>query len=966
MKLFINLKKNLFIILLLGLVVSFIARIVWFQEDSREATYLGLVVPGDKENTELALSMQRGADLYLQEYNNAYNKGEKKIVLQKIKSSDVLSQVHNFSHKENISAVISALQQPDLIEKSVALYQQQKIPAVILASSTIDKSNPWAFSAIYNLSNQAKFIANYVRNIRGKKLVTLVYDDSKYGLTMSKNFSEVYARFGTKIRYHKPFRLAQAETDLNKIITELKDKKDAGVIFLIADVKRSALFIQKAHDAGIRNDIVGTDIMASNQFMHTLQALLENGESIAPYTNNILVSTPLLFDTAGELTQQFRNQYLQKYGDYPDWAAAYAYDSARVLVQGLSQQDNMDGHRSAMKNRQVIRDYLDSLSHPGKSIAGVTGDIWFPRRSKSKKTVRIGVYNGSSIVASLTQLQPLKEGSNANYFAELKQGKMLYVNDRFMYKSNVVYTGITLHSLEEFDLDNNSAVLDFSIWFRYKGKFDPADIIFPDALEDIKLTNPEELSKNKNLIFKLYRVKGKFALNALQTKRSYGSQIISISFQHRTLNRNNVIYVVDILGMDLDTGETIKDKLENSPFLSTQPGWKIEKAWISQDIFSSTSLGKPIYVGYGAVEPDFSRINMGLLMREDKINIHSIVPAEYFVYLAILGIIGTLFASLLAFSAKGKDKYLTQTTAWLLKVIFWPLSLLALGNIVLDTAINMGISIHYIDTLVIGYNILWWFIPARLIAMALPLFVWIPLQEKTGRRIPNVILLLGSAVIYIIAFLGVVAFVFDQHLTSLLATGGLFAMIIGLAVQSNIANIFSGIVVNIERPFSIGDWIKIGAMDDAEVIDMTWRTLRMRTINGFVISVPNAKASEATVINFSQGNARIDIAMNVATEYDPVMIVSTLNQILSEIEGIHDTGEKASAIFKGITTVYNQSVSEYAIRFWLSDYSNALGYKIKIWTAIWLRFNKMGLSLKLSVQDNDEGEEYQIRTIDDN
>ena len=83
--------------------------------------------------------------------------------------------------------------------------------------------------------------------------------------------------------------------------------------------------------------------------------------------------------------------------------------------------------------------------------------------------------------------------------------------------------------------------------------------------------------------------------------------------------------------------------------------------------------------------------------------------------------------------------------------------------------------------------------------------------------------------IFLLAIFGIIAFVYDKKITSLLATSGMFAMIIGLAIQMNISNIFSGVAMAMEQPFKPGDWVKVSNYDEGEVIDISWRTTKILT-----------------------------------------------------------------------------------------------------------------------------------------
>ena len=67
----------------------------------------------------------------------------------------------------------------------------------------------------------------------------------------------------------------------------------------------------------------------------------------------------------------------------------------------------------------------------------------------------------------------------------------------------------------------------------------------------------------------------------------------------KKLNKNNLQYVVDVLGVGLSTGETMMDKLEGAKALDPATGWVIDRAWISQDIVARGTSGDPTYVEIG-------------------------------------------------------------------------------------------------------------------------------------------------------------------------------------------------------------------------------------------------------------------------------------------------------------------------------------------------------------------------------
>jgi len=81
------------------------------------------------------------------------------------------------------------------------------------------------------------------------------------------------------------------------------------------------------------------------------------------------------------------------------------------------------------------------------------------------------------------------------------------------------------------------------------------------------------------------------------------------------------------------------------------------------------------------------------------------------------------------------------------------------------------------------------------------------------------------------------------------------AMIIGLAIQANIANVFSGIILNLENKVKINHMIKFTTASGNDVIatvkDISWRSVELETVENNIMIVPNAAFAEMFITNFS-------------------------------------------------------------------------------------------------------------------
>ncbi|MBF0379023.1 MAG: mechanosensitive ion channel [Desulfamplus sp.] len=943
------------LIIFLGSIASLIVKKTLFLSTG-EVYHIGISAPTEGLESGIGTSMERGVSILIDEVNSNKTVSDHKLRLELKKidtqnsAEGVIKSAQELTQMEKMVVVVGYMGS-EAVESVSKIYESSNIPLINISSTELPPDNlnkyPNIYATVTDSNSETGFIANYTRNVLGNKIITIIHSSSPHGKKMADTFTSVYARFGTQIHYTYQFNPDNPVVSINEIITQIKDLKDLGTIFFAGDASSAANFVVKARDASIKNLIVGTDVIATAGFTDAILGLVKDKDKVAAYTDGIVMSSPLLYDTAGEEAQQFKNQYMEKFGTAPDWIAAYAYDAGKIAFRGVL-RDSTEGKPSIEKCRSAIVNYLNSLITPESANNGVTGKTWFSTTGKHQKSVQVGIYNGRNIIAAPTQLQPIKSSSSVNYFEEIKSGRVLYVNDRFMYKTNVIYTGIEVHEITDINLQTYSAVIDCSIWFRYRGKFNPADVDFLNGVRDvkndiqeIKLSEPIESSEQKDISFRLYRIKGRFNLNFLDTKLEYGKRLMGLSFHHKNLNRNNVIYVVDMLGMGFDKQMTLRGQLNARRALNPAFGWRIDDAWLSQIIFTTSSFGSPMYVGYGAADPDFSRIDYGVIFSEDRLDFRTLIPSEYLVYIGIFGIVGSIVAWFIDRRLKGM---FWLTSSWFIRVFFWPLLLLSIGNLSVNSAIKHNLSVHYIQDLIMGYDMLWWLVPATLLIVALERFLWNPLENRTKRKIPNVIRKFTGAAIYLFAFFGIVAFVWGQKLTSLLATSGLFTMIIGLAVQGNIANVFSGIVINLERPFSIGDWIKINDIDSVNVIDMTWRTVRLQTLTNHMISIPNGQVGDSVVVNYSKDSIRIDIPIQISTQYEPDKILKLLKEIIESVPEASSVKPPAHA-FLGAKALANSWVAEYVIRVWVSNWKNQFALRGKLWNAVWKRFTAEGISL---------------------
>lgn len=941
-------KRQLFILILVLLVAltvvgSIIANITYLSDDEDKTVRIAVVAPQSGPLEINGQSLLQGARLFAESINEEGGIRGGRVIIDEYDDKNDPAEARRIAEELGTDSKTLAVIGHWSFETSAAaapIYDKHNLP--MISPTPMDRSvaegRQNVFSAVFDTNHETAFVANYTRNVLGQKTASIIHDLSPRGTQMAQVFEDTYKRFGTRIRYKWGFDSKAGDVDarIAEIVEDLKPKLDVGTVFIAAEELEAAKILRALRDAKARNPVVGTSILATRAFQ---SAVGSTPEETASYTDGIVASTPLLFDTANEEAQEFNSRYQNKFGASSDWVAAYSFDAVNLIVEAFQSSVRADGESASDGGRRIIREALAAAVKPEDGIRGITGVKTFTEFGEAKTPVFMGRYDGRDMVSALTQLQPIKAGVAANFIEELKKGKVLYVNDRFMYKTNVVYTGLQVKEVSELDLAKGQVTLEFLMWFRYSGDFKPEDLVFSNAVDPIVLEKPVAEQVSRGLKYKLFEVKGVFGYNFSKVNRPYGTVLIGFDFAHRTLNRNNLQYVTDVLGIGLAGDTTFQQILERNQVLSQNLDWDIDRAWVSQEIVPIGTRGDPTYVGHGSVDPLFSRITMGVLTSPARINVRDFVQEEYFVYLAIFGVLGTIFAVIMDRKKHGR---FWSAQSWMLRVMAWPVLLLAGGNLLLDFAV-LELQDSYVDMIVLVYDCLWWIIPARLCGIALERFLWVPLEQHTRRMVPNVIRMFGSLNIYILAVFGIIAFVFDQKITSLLATSGLLAMIIGLAIQANISNVFSGIAINIERPFVVGDWVKVGDLEEGEVVDITWRTVRIKSRNGFTISIPNGQASEMAVHNYTAGKVtRLHFDLNIDPDVDPRRVQEVLLMALKKSDDVVKEPQP-TVRYNGTVDGYNDWGGQFSIQYWIANYAMREHVASHVWDNVWEELEKAGL-----------------------
>jgi len=411
--------------------------------------------------------------------------------------------------------------------------------------------------------------------------------------------------------------------------------------------------------------------------------------------------------------------------------------------------------------------------------------------------------------------------------------------------------------------------------------------------------------------------------------------ILGAGFRHLDLTQNQLTYIVDELGMP---DYTSKDKKVQMRFLSHDFSYTVSRLRFFKDILEKKGMGNPRHLGAKKGKVKYSRFNLAIFIKKKQLTLRRLIsngPLNYALLLISLALIIIMEVDNRIETFKRFMK-----TILIVEMFFTAVFLVSFEIFLLDL-LTAKIGIDILKLLKLIFDILWWLAPAYFLNKSIRQIFLIPTPKHKDRTVPSLLLHFISFIIYLLAFFGIIAFVFDQKLTSLLATSGVLAMIIGLAIQINISNIFSGIAINIERTFRIGDWVTIGS-HSGQVLDITWRTTKIHELGGNIISIPNSVASESVTINYDYPDDTYKLAFKFETveSFSPERVIQVTKNALLDTQCVLKEPEPV-VFFQG----QGDSSAIFDVRFTTRDYGKKHVHLSECWKSVWKHLEKEGIEL---------------------
>lgn len=188
---------------------------------------------------------------------------------------------------------------------------------------------------------------------------------------------------------------------------------------------------------------------------------------------------------------------------------------------------------------------------------------------------------------------------------------------------------------------------------------------------------------------------------------------------------------------------------------------------------------------------------------------------------------------------------------------------------------------------------------------------------------------------------------YGMELSGLLVTSTVVSAVIGLAIQDMLANVAAGLGVQIEKPFSVGDWLLIGSHEGV-VTQLNWRTLTLLTRDRHEILVPNSTVAKTEVINYSRPTTlqRAHSTVGVAYRHPPGVVKAALARAAQSCPEV-----VADPPVEILVRSFGDSAINYDVRFFIRDFGRLLQITDDVNSRIWYELNRCNLVIAFPQRD---------------
>ncbi|HEY5450310.1 MAG TPA: mechanosensitive ion channel family protein, partial [Polyangia bacterium] len=212
------------------------------------------------------------------------------------------------------------------------------------------------------------------------------------------------------------------------------------------------------------------------------------------------------------------------------------------------------------------------------------------------------------------------------------------------------------------------------------------------------------------------------------------------------------------------------------------------------------------------------------------------------------------------------------------------------------------------------------------------------------RQLPRILQDLVQAVAYFIVA-AIVLTRSDVDVTRVFTASVLTTAVLGLALQDTLGNIMSGLALQLERDFEVGDWINLGdraAPIVGRIREVRWRATTIITRDGDLVLIPNSAITRAMITNYSRPTTahRQWVTVRVHFRHPPARVRDV---IVEAVRGLSFVRAEPSP--DCLLQEFREDACTYSCRYWIDDVQRTENLDGDVRSAIWYALHRAGMEI---------------------
>ncbi|HIH43976.1 MAG TPA: mechanosensitive ion channel [Candidatus Methanoperedenaceae archaeon] len=213
----------------------------------------------------------------------------------------------------------------------------------------------------------------------------------------------------------------------------------------------------------------------------------------------------------------------------------------------------------------------------------------------------------------------------------------------------------------------------------------------------------------------------------------------------------------------------------------------------------------------------------------------------------------------------------------------------------------------------------------------------------------RLVALLDMSARYIIWVIGILVALgsINVEITPIIAGLGIAGLAIALAAQNLIANIFGGITLSFDRPFRVGDRVKIGDVY-GDVDEIRPRFTKIKTLDNVIVTIPNSRLIDTQISNYAYPDTSLRLKLPVGVAYgsDP----DKVRKVLADVAGSLPLALKSPPVEIRFTEFAASSLN-FETLFWIANYADQYTAADEFNRAVFRRLREEGIEIPFPQMD---------------